>query len=164
MTLPLIIFAIAIVLIYTSQQGDTTQVDSSGGNMSIQDMITTAASKYGVDPKLALALATEESALNPSAVSSVGAVGIYQLMPATSDYFGVTDPTDPAQNIDAGVHYLSMVMSQFGGNVSAALTALDWGPANVTKVIAMYGDSWIDNIPAEAIGVINKVNKILSSL
>jgi soluble lytic murein transglycosylase-like protein len=100
--------------------------------MDVQSTITAAAAKYGVDPSLALAVAQQESGFNPSAVSSAGAVGVMQLMPATAAQFGA-DPYDPAQNIDAGVHYLSNLLHQFGGDVSLALAAYNSGPGTVQK-------------------------------
>jgi hypothetical protein len=47
------------------------------------------------------------------AVSSAGAVGLMQLIPATAERFGVTDSTDPVQNIKGGVAYLDWLMKEF---------------------------------------------------
>ncbi|MDN5788491.1 lytic transglycosylase domain-containing protein, partial [Pseudorhodobacter sp.] len=52
-----------------------------------------------VSPALVLAVIGVESAGRPEAVSSAGAQGLMQLIPATAERFGVTDSTDPAQNI-----------------------------------------------------------------
>lgn len=152
---------VAVGLSQSSGTGGTGMNLQSGAPANIVAIIQAAAAQFGVDPNLALALAQEESAFNPDAVSSVGAVGLYQLMPATCQYFGVTDPTDPQQNATAGVNYLAMVLNQFGGDVAAALAALDWGPANVAAAISTYGSSWLQYAPAEAQGVIRKVGAIL---
>jgi len=72
-----------------------------------------------------------------------------QLMPATSAQYGVTDPFDPTQNVNAGVQYLSALLSQFGGDTVAALAAYDWGPGNVQRAIAAYGSDWLSYAPAE---------------
>jgi len=96
-------------------------------------LLTAAANKYGVPPELAIAVAQAESGGNPGAVSPAGAVGVMQLMPATAAQLGVTDPTDPAQNINGGVQYLSQLLTEFNGDPQLALAAYNWGPGNVSK-------------------------------
>jgi len=114
----------------------------------IQNLIVSTATAYGVDPRLALEVAIQESGLNPNAVSSAGAVGIFQLMPATSAQLGVTDPTDPTQNIYAGVQYLGSLITQFG-DTATALAAYNWGQGNVQNAIAQYGSGWLSEAPSE---------------
>jgi hypothetical protein len=122
-------------------------------------MIADAAAKYGVSPPLALEVATVESNLKQSAVSSAGAIGVFQLMPATAASLGV-DPTNLAQNIDGGVRYLAQLLGRFS-DLAAALGAYDWGPTNVSKAIAQYGANWLAAAPAETQ---NYVQKILNGL
>src|SRR5579863_9616613 len=100
--------------------------------MDIVSAIQAAAAQFGVDPNLALAVAKQESSLNPNAVSPAGAIGVFQLMPATAAGLGV-DPTDPAQNIQGGVSYLAQLLQQFGGDVALALAVYNAGPGNVQK-------------------------------
>lgn len=97
--------------------------------MSMQDLITSAAQRYGVDPNLALSVAKAESGLDPNAVSSKGAVGIMQLMPSS---FPGVNIADPATNIDTGVGYLAQMMQRYG-DVNLALAAYNAGPGNVDK-------------------------------
>lgn len=116
---------------------------------TIAAMVQAAAQQYGVDPNLALAVAQRESNLNPNAVSSAGAQGVMQLMPATAAQFGVTNPFNPQQNVVAGVKYLAQLLAQFNGDVPSALAAYDWGPGNVTNAQNNYGAAWLEYAPAE---------------
>jgi soluble lytic murein transglycosylase-like protein len=87
---------------------------------AIAQQIKDAANHYGVDPGLALQVATVESGLNQAAVSPKGARGVFQLMPATAASLGV-NPNDAAQNIDGGGRYLAQLLSKHAGDSSKAL-------------------------------------------
>jgi len=127
----------------------------------ITQIIANAANDAGIDPNLAIAVAVQESGLNPSAISPAGAMGLMQLMPATAAALGVTNPLDPAQNAEAGCQYLAQMLAQFGGDTSKALAAYNWGPGNVQKAIAAYGPAWLSHAPAETQ---NYVSRILGGL
>ena len=84
-----------------------------------------------VSPALVLAVIGVESAGNPGAVSSAGATGLMQLIPATAERFGVTDATDPAQNIRGGVAYLNFLMNTFNRDPVLVLAAYNAGEGAV---------------------------------
>ncbi|MBE2277639.1 MAG: lytic transglycosylase domain-containing protein [Rhodobacteraceae bacterium] len=84
-----------------------------------------------VSPALVLAVMGIESAGRSNAVSSKGAVGLMQLIPATAKRFGVTDSTDPAQNIKGGVAYLDWLLGQFDNDPLMVLAAYNAGEGAV---------------------------------
>jgi Transglycosylase SLT domain len=84
-----------------------------------------------VSPALVLAVIGIESAGQKDAVSHAGAVGLMQLIPATAERFGVTDSTDPAQNIKGGVAYLDWLLDEFDNDPVMALAAYNAGEGAV---------------------------------
>ncbi len=101
---------------------------------SVHSIAESAASKYGVDPKLVKAVIHQESGGKAGAVSPKGASGLMQLMPATAKELGVTDIFDPKQNIEAGTKYLSQLLKRYDGDISKTLAAYNAGPGAVDKV------------------------------
>lgn len=86
-----------------------------------------------VSPALVLAVIGIESAGNAEAVSSAGAIGLMQLIPATAERFGVTDSTDPAQNIKGGVAYLDWLLKEFDNDPLLVLAAYNAGEGAVRQ-------------------------------
>ncbi|HWQ61248.1 MAG TPA: lytic transglycosylase domain-containing protein [Negativicutes bacterium] len=105
----------------------------AGSRQEIAAMVQAAARKYNVDAKLAVAVAVAESDLTPNAVSSAGATGVMQLMPATARSLGVGNVFDPRENIDGGVRYLKQMLDTFGGDVTKAVAAYNSGPEAVQR-------------------------------
>lgn len=90
-----------------------------------------AARRYGVPEDLFLRVVQQESAFNPEAVSSAGAIGLTQLMPGTAADLGV-DPRDPLQNLEGGARYLAQQLDTFG-DPALALAAYNAGPGRVRQ-------------------------------
>jgi soluble lytic murein transglycosylase-like protein len=86
-----------------------------------------------VSPALVLAVITVESAGKPDAVSSAGAQGLMQLMPATASRFDVVDSLVPAQNISGGVKYLNWLMEKFDSDPILVLAGYNAGEGSVRK-------------------------------
>jgi hypothetical protein len=86
-----------------------------------------------VSPALVLAVIAVESAGRAQAVSSAGAQGLMQLIPATATRFGVSDLFDTSQNIRGGVSYLNWLLDHFGQDVVLALAGYNAGEGAVRR-------------------------------
>jgi soluble lytic murein transglycosylase-like protein len=96
-------------------------------------MIDEVSQKQGIDAALVKEVARQESGFRPCAVSSKGAEGLMQLMPATQDQLQVNDPFDPKQSLEAGSKLLKQLLDRYHGDLSLALSAYNAGPGNVDK-------------------------------
>jgi soluble lytic murein transglycosylase len=131
----------------------------------------------GSGKALAYAIARQESAFNPAAVSPANAQGLLQLMPGTAQgvakryglaYSKERLTTDAAYNATLGAHYLGEQISDFGGSYVLTFIAYNAGPRRVPQWIARYGDprgkpidevvDWIERIPfSETRGYVQRV-------
>jgi len=93
--------------------------------------IAEAARKNALGANLLRAVIQQESAWNPCAVSSQGAMGLMQIMPATAATLGLSNPFDPYDNIAAGSRYLRELLDRYGGDLTKALAGYNAGPAIV---------------------------------
>jgi soluble lytic murein transglycosylase-like protein len=116
-----------------SSQIRTTRRATSPRAQEFEPLIAAYADEHDVRPDLVRAVIQAESAFNPFARSSKGAMGLMQLMPATAAELGVTDPYDPAQNIRGGVAYLKSLLLQYSQNEELALAAYNAGPTAVAR-------------------------------
>ena len=82
------------------------------------------AARYELPVELVEAIIDEESAWNPSAVSSKGAAGIMQLMPSTAVRFGVHNRFLVEENIHGGVAYLAWLKRKFHGDLRLMTAAV----------------------------------------
>ena len=97
------------------------------------EIIKEAANRHGLPEALIRAVIMTESAFDPLAVSSAGAQGLMQLMPALSNELGVSNAFDPRQNIMAGAQYLKSLLEAQKGNIKLALASYNAGPGNVAR-------------------------------
>jgi cell wall-associated NlpC family hydrolase len=110
-------------------------VSATAGRVSgvpFSELFNTAGARYGVSPALLAAVAKQESGFRPDAVSPAGARGLMQLMPATAQGLGVTDPFDPAQAVDGAARLLDTLLERFG-RTDLALAAYNAGPGAVLR-------------------------------
>ncbi|MDP2809145.1 MAG: transglycosylase SLT domain-containing protein [Rhodocyclaceae bacterium] len=101
------------------------------------DLVRRLAPEYGIEPKLALAVALTESNFNPDAVSSKNAQGLMQLIPDTSIRFNVRKPFDPEQNVRGGLAYLRWLLAYFKGNVALVAAAYNAGEGAVNRYLGI---------------------------
>jgi LysM repeat protein len=106
---------------------------------TIQRMVRAEARRQGVNPALALAVASVESGFDPDAVSRTGAVGVMQLMPRTARWLATrlgrpVDRSDPADNIAGGVAFLRFLLAATSSDLPIAVGAYYQGLDSVRRV------------------------------
>ncbi|MFO1107481.1 MAG: lytic transglycosylase domain-containing protein [Amaricoccus sp.] len=124
-----------------------------------------AGQRWPVPTELALAIARQESELDPTAASDAGAKGLMQLMPATARSVALEegipfDPDrlgrDPLYNARLGTGYLERMLERYGGSALLAAAAYNAGPNRADAWLASLGDPrkdgadpavWIESIP-----------------
>ena len=100
---------------------------------SFSSEIRGAAQFNAVEESLIRAIIHAESAYQVDAQSPKGAQGLMQLMPTTQREMQVSNPFDPALNIDGGTRYLADLLLEFNGDISLAAAAYNAGPTAVHK-------------------------------
>ncbi len=102
--------------------------------LRLADATVLAAQRTGLPPEFLAATLLQESAFDPQAISSAGAVGIAQFMPSTADGIGI-DPFDPFDAIDGAAELLSGYVRAYGDRYAnpyaTALAAYNAGPGAV---------------------------------
>jgi soluble lytic murein transglycosylase len=108
---------------------------NSAGSLTVrfEEMIRSAANRYGVDPHLVQAVIKVESDFNTEARSHKGAQGLMQLMPETVQLHQVNNVYDPEQNIDGGVRHLRLLLDRYQGDLQLTLAAYNAGVKAVEK-------------------------------
>ena len=144
----------------TGQLPPTSPAWSGAFPMGYQAIIQSVAPRH-VDPFLVSGLIREESLYSARVVSSVGAIGLMQLMPATAKNVAqalhLSDSTydadrlyQPEHNIQVGTHYLGTLLNEYQGNIVYAVAAYNAGPSAVQRWIASNGhrpaDEFVEGI------------------
>lgn len=115
--------------------------------LAYEEEILSSAEEFDLDPYLVCGVIFTESAFRPQAKSSVGALGLMQLMPATGleeaellGMEGVTEDTltEPDVNIRLGCNYLRKLLDEFSTE-SVAIAAYNAGPGRVRQWLKEYG-------------------------
>jgi len=106
---------------------------TADGPVDFERLVAESAQRHGLDPALVRAVVGVESGFQPQAVSPKGAQGLMQLMPATARDLGVTDPFDPAANLDGGSRHLSALVVRYEGDLTKALAAYNAGMGAVAR-------------------------------
>lgn len=96
-----------------------------------EPLIIGAAVKHSVDPRLLWTVAYLETRFQPRGISTKGARGLMQFMPATAQRYGLRNPFDPAQAIDAAARYLRDLREMFGSKLDLLLAAYNAGEGAV---------------------------------
>mgnify|MGYP003389083977 FL=1 len=127
---------VVIVLILTVLALPATTVakktPSAPERTAVKSLIRAEALRMGVPVSLALAVAHTESYFNPRAVSSAGARGVMQIMPATSKgEYGIHPKLlwVPRVNIRIGLHFLKRLLKRYRGRAELALSYYNGGSA-----------------------------------
>jgi len=114
------------------QKEDATLTDGGARlQPELEALIDRVAAREGVDARLVRAVIEVESGYRSSARSPKGAMGLMQLMPATARQYALTNPYDPAANIEAGIKHLKSLLARFPP--ALALAAYNAGDAAVER-------------------------------
>jgi N-acetylmuramoyl-L-alanine amidase len=106
---------------------------------AIGRIIAYEARRQGVPPTFAMAVAWQESGWQPGIVSSAGAIGVMQLLPATADWVAATmlgqrvNLSDAHSNVRAGVRLLKHYLQRYHHSRSLALAAYYQGQAGTDR-------------------------------
>ena len=116
-----------------SEKGASAQAPAADRTHLYDAYIAEASAAYGIPEAFIRAVIKIESNFNPRAVSSAGAMGLMQLMPATAEHMRVSDPFDPRDNIMGGTRYLRRLSDRYDGDINLVLSGYHAGPGKVEK-------------------------------
>jgi soluble lytic murein transglycosylase len=119
--------------VHLRERSEGPRMTGIPGYYPYRQVVEEASRMYGVDNALVRAVVETESDYNRFAISSAGARGLMQLMPATMNRLSVRNPWDPEQNVQAGTRYLKGLLERFSGDTRLALAAYNAGPNAVLR-------------------------------
>lgn len=99
----------------------------------IADAVIRVAPRFGIEPRLALAVVAVESNFVPTARSVKDARGLMQLIPGTAQRFNVRNPYNVDENVRGGLTYLRWLLAYYKGQVALAAAAYNSGEATVDR-------------------------------
>ena len=99
----------------------------------LEPFIVAASKRYGIDARILRAICFIESRYRINVVSPKGARGPMQFMPDTAARYGLRDPHNPEQAIDAAARYLRDLFRKFGGRVDLVVAAYNAGEGAVSS-------------------------------
>ena len=108
-------------------------VDLPPHKQKIADLINRVAPRYGIEPRLALAVIAVESNFDATARSVRNARGLMQLIPETAARFNVRNAFDIADNVRGGLSYLRWLLAYYRGEVALAAAAYNAGEGAVDR-------------------------------
>ncbi|MEW8996055.1 lytic transglycosylase domain-containing protein [Clostridium sp.] len=139
----------------------STVVSATGTDSErIEKAIADASTKYGVNANLIRAIIKTESNFDPNAASPAGAKGLMQLMPCNIEHYGVNDPFNIEQNIDAGTRHIKDYLETYNYDLNMALAAYNFGPGNMaSRGISNSSDFY--KLPSETKNYLAKINNLI---
>ncbi|MFY9223009.1 MAG: lytic transglycosylase domain-containing protein [Blastocatellia bacterium] len=136
----LMVLAVVVVLVFV---GSITPIYAKGKAKTkrkahqltpeITQEIVQRARYYSLEPLLVLEIMRQESSFNPNACSKANARGLMQFIPSTAARFGITNPHDISQSIDAGCRYLVFLIRKFNGRLDLVLAGYNAGEGAVER-------------------------------
>ncbi len=141
-----------------STETENIKLSDKNSTIEIERAIESSAKKYGVDADLIRAIIKTESNFNPNVVSSAGAKGLMQLMPENCKEYGVVDPFDIEENIDAGTRHIKEYIDKYDGDIQMGLMAYNGGPTRMKNRCVNSIDD-IYKMPKETQNYVPKVMK-----
>jgi soluble lytic murein transglycosylase-like protein len=123
--------SVVMLFLVNSMGAAQTVISMRERAQRIEPFIRSSSTRYGIDPQLLRILCFIESRYRLDAISPKGARGPMQFMPDTAKRFGLSNPHDPKQAMDAAARYLRDLLVRFGGRIDLALAAYNAGEGTV---------------------------------